>query len=67
MLSPFPDGRFGCAQLGHVKNASTVMRPNAGTTFRLSSGNGEANGLIVDKSNGEGCGVVCRVSKPNKK
>ncbi len=46
-------------------NASTVMRPQADNTSRQSSGNGEANGLIVGKSNGEGPGAACRVSKPN--
>jgi hypothetical protein len=33
----------------------------------LSSGNGDNNGQIVGKSNGEGRGAACRVVKPNEK
>jgi hypothetical protein len=42
------------------------VQPN-GHSARPSSGIGDSNGQIVGKTNGEGCGVTCRVSKPKEK
>ena len=38
----------------------------AGNSSRPSSGNGESNGQIVGKSNGEGCGAPYRVESQNQ-
>jgi hypothetical protein len=40
--------------------------PVTGHSARSSEGNGDSNGQIVGKSNGEGRGVICRAIKPKE-
>jgi putative transcriptional regulator len=50
----------------HNGLGQAVVQPT-GCSARPSSGKGEIKGQIVGRSNGEGCGVACRVSKPKGK